>query len=185
MNSIWEYIVPTTIMAIICAYTAHRKGKNPLLWFAVGMLFNFLAIIIIAGTPDSNRKEQKSKLFGSSSVEVPDKRPGTLTAAAVLIFVQAGIVGFLGLLQLVFIEEGTLFYAIYNIATMAICIISGVRIIKMDSSVFKMVLFFTIINTIYGLVQLTGDAAIYFLIITPVCIATLVLLLLNWSVMRR
>lgn len=60
LNSIWEWIVPAAIIAVVCARCAYKRDKNVLLWLVLGFLFSFLALMYI-GSPMPQQDRAASK----------------------------------------------------------------------------------------------------------------------------
>ncbi|MUT68097.1 hypothetical protein [Paenibacillus sp. NEAU-GSW1] len=180
MNSIWEYIVPTFFVACMCAYMATRRGKNAVLWFFAGMVGNVLAAVIIGGAPyvDKDNKDHWGGKERDKTNVMPDKRPGTLTAAGILILVTAGLSGMLGMYQ---ISIHSTSFGLLNLLFMAGGIWLGIQLLKMKAYFFALTL--TVLNAAGGLIMLATYGPIY-LIFEPLNIAALVCLILNWKVFR-
>ena len=51
MESIIAAVIIWAVMGFVCMEIAKRKGRSPILWFVIGVLFNFLALLIIAVLP--------------------------------------------------------------------------------------------------------------------------------------
>ncbi len=62
MQSIYSAAVIWVIVGLISAYVAKRKGKNPLVWFAMGTLFSVLGLMILLMLPKNKDDEDKSTL---------------------------------------------------------------------------------------------------------------------------
>ena len=43
-----DYILIALVCGIVCFLIAKEKGKNPILWFAIGFVLSFIAVFIIA-----------------------------------------------------------------------------------------------------------------------------------------
>ncbi len=66
-HMLYSFII-LLIVGSMTAYYANRKGKNPLLWFVLGMLIGLFAPLILFFLP-SNKPEEK---FPTMSVSNPD-----------------------------------------------------------------------------------------------------------------
>ncbi|RIX50164.1 hypothetical protein D3P08_21690 [Paenibacillus nanensis] len=69
MNSIWELLIPLFIIAFSCSIMAARRGRSPLMWFLLGLVFHVIAMAIIGGTPfsDGSRRDY----FGAKKGAAP------------------------------------------------------------------------------------------------------------------
>lgn len=61
-----DYIVISLICGVVCFLFAKEKGKNPILWFIIGLVLSILAILIIALI---KKKINKKKENNPSSYE--------------------------------------------------------------------------------------------------------------------
>ncbi|MDE3045192.1 MAG: DUF4339 domain-containing protein [Verrucomicrobiota bacterium] len=52
-------VLASTAVGLLSAYIAHRRGRNPLGWFAIGFFFGLLGILAIFFAPPSRKEKEK------------------------------------------------------------------------------------------------------------------------------
>ncbi len=62
MQSLYSAAIIWVIIGLISAFVAKRKGKNPLLWFAIGTFFSLLGLILLLLLPKNKDDDDKSTL---------------------------------------------------------------------------------------------------------------------------
>lgn len=50
-------LIASAIAGIISSYLAYRRGKNPILWFLIGMLFGFFGVFALFFATTSKKQE--------------------------------------------------------------------------------------------------------------------------------
>lgn len=66
-------VVLLIVIAAACAWLAYGKGRSPALWFALGLLFSVIALIVIACLAPAQPAVPASKLCpdcGEASTDV-------------------------------------------------------------------------------------------------------------------
>ena len=59
---IFPYLVVGLVFGSMCASVAAAKGLSSGSWFALGLLFNFVALIAVAGMPDLKSQKYLRRL---------------------------------------------------------------------------------------------------------------------------
>jgi hypothetical protein len=59
---LFAMVFSAMVVGCFCAWLAAEKKRNALAWFALGFLFNFIALIALAGAPAATPKQEAFKL---------------------------------------------------------------------------------------------------------------------------
>lgn len=49
----------STVFAFLCAYYAEKKARNPIIWFILGFLFSFYALVVLFFLSSIKNEEEK------------------------------------------------------------------------------------------------------------------------------
>lgn len=197
MNSVWEYIFPTSVIGIICAVIAWKKNKNPFSWFALGLIGNFITVIFVSTLENTEKEVHKVKqseisnttnpvvIEQGNAVEVSiditkEELSSTLMAAAVCLFLWAFITILFSILQIFNIDNTTKDFLIigWNLIISALYVVFGIGLLKMESWGYTWALGTTLLNTLLTFFYFNADY-VYSIIITPIQLVIIVLLLIS------
>jgi hypothetical protein len=74
-------LIGSLIMGAIAAYIARRRGKNPYLWFGIGMLLGILGLFLIFFIPNKKRPSQTQDSLAKEPIVTLDITP-TVSASS-------------------------------------------------------------------------------------------------------
>ena len=70
------YLISGVVIGFFCAYLADQKGHSAGAWFFLGLLFSFLALLVLIGLPNEQRpSREQGGAPRSSTTPEPYRRP--------------------------------------------------------------------------------------------------------------
>lgn len=171
MNSIWEYIIPTFIIALFGGFMAHKRNRNPLLWFLLVMCFNLIPVIILGG---ESVKTAQNKYV---EVESDPNLSGGLITSAVLSFLWSLLFLITQVLFLIYSADKAVDYFIigWNALIIAGYVAIGVGILQLRFWSYTWGVGLNIINILTFLIYHENPIAYVLIVINIAILALLVI----------
>lgn len=77
------YLISGVVIGFFCAYLANQKGHSGGAWFVLGLLFSFLALLVLIGLPSEQRPSRtQGDAPLSSTTPEPYRRPSRTQGGA-------------------------------------------------------------------------------------------------------